>query len=116
MVEEKVCPRRGKFLIMNRQELLGYFLQIRRNKKLLCNDCNECYNCKRFLFIRKEMNKNAFFVRDMGPKNELWPKQPILWQVFNNKDLKKNEFNFKIYIHFLIKKFDFKKMKLLKFL
>ena len=78
MVEEKVCPRRGKFLIMNRQELLGYFLQIRRNKKLLCNDCNECYNCKRFLFIREEMNKNAFFVRDTGPKNEPWPKQPIL--------------------------------------
>ena len=35
------------------------------------------------------MNKNAFFVRDTGPKNEPWPKQPILWQVFDNKDLKK---------------------------
>lgn len=120
MVEEKVCPRRGKFLIMNRQELLGYFLQIRRNKKLLCNDCYECYNCKRFLFIREEMNKNAFFVRDTGPKNELWPKQPILWQVLDNKDIIKNEFNFKIYIHkkfksdFLIKKFDFKKNEIIE--
>ena len=67
------------------------------------------------------MNKNAFFVRDTGPKNELWPKQPILWQVFDNKELeKKNEFNFKIYIHkkfksgFLIKKFDFKKNEIIE--
>ena len=68
MVEEKVCQRRVNFLVMNRQELLGFFLQIRRNKRLLCNDCNHCYNCKRFEFIREEMDKNAFFTRDICPK------------------------------------------------
>ena len=120
MVEEKVCPRRGNFLVMNRQERLGFFLQTRRNKRLLCNDCSDCYNCKRFEFIREEMDKNAFFTRDIGPKKEPWPKQPILWQVFVNEDFKKNEFNFKIYIHkkflsdFLIKKFDFEKNQIIE--
>ena len=120
MVEEKVCLRCGNFLVMNRQELLVFFLQIRRNKRLLCNDCNDCYNCKRSEFIREEMDKNAFFTRDIGPKKELWPKQPILWQVFDNDDFKKNEFNFKIYIHkkflsdFLIKKFDFEKNQIIE--
>ena len=120
MVEEKVCLRRGNFLVMNRQELLSFFLQTRRNKILLCNDCNDCYNCKRFEFIREEMDKNAFFTRDIGPKMEPWPKQPILWQVFDNEDFKKNEFNFKIYIHkkllsdFLIKKFDFEKNQIIE--
>ena len=120
MVEEKFCQRRGKFLVMNHQELLGFFLQTRRNKILRYNDCNKCYNCKRFLFIREEMDKNAFFAKDIGPKNEPWPKQPILWQVFDNEDFKKNEFNFKIYIHkkflseFLIKKFDFKKNQIIE--
>ena len=120
MVEEKVYLRRGNFLVMNRQELLSFFLQTRRNKILLCNDCNNCYNCKRFEFIREEMDKNAFFTRDIGPKKEPWPKQPILWQVFVNEDFKKNEFNFKIYIHkkflsdFLIKKFDFEKNQIIE--
>ena len=61
MVEEKVCLRRGNFLVMNRQELLSFFLQTRRNKILLCNDCNDCYNCKRFEFIREEMDKKCLF-------------------------------------------------------
>ena len=89
MVAEKVSPRRGKFLVMNRHELLGVSLQTRRNKRLLCNDCNDCYNCKRFEFIKEEMDKNAFFTRDILPKKKPWPKQPILWQVFDNEDFKK---------------------------
>ena len=120
MVAEKVCPRRSKFLVMNRHELPGLFLQTRRNKRLSCNDCNDCYNCKRFEFIKEEMDKNAFFTRDILPKKKPWPKQPILWQVFDNEDFKKNEFNFKIYIHkkflsdFLIKKFDFEKNQIIE--
>ena len=68
MVAEKVCPPRGKFLVMNRHELLGFSLQTRRNKRLLCNDCNDCYNCKRFEFIKEEMDKNAFLLETLVQK------------------------------------------------
>ena len=57
--------------------------------------------------------------RDLGPKQEPWPRQPVLWQVFedfrkSSNNVDKNTYKFKIYIektvisNFLVKKFDFK--------
>ena len=118
-MQQKVCPVRGEYFVMNRQELLGFFLQKRRNNTILCKNCKKCYNCNRFEYIKEQLEKNAFFERQLGPKQEPWPHQPVLWQVFN--DLKKtsnkfdkNTYKFKIYIektvisNFLVKKFGFK--------
>ena len=117
-MQQKVCPVRGEYFVMNRQELLGFFLQKRRNNTILCKNCKKCYNCNRFEYIKEQLEKNAFFERQLGPKQEPWSRQPVLWQVFDFKKTSnkfdKNTYKFKIYIektvisNFLVKKFDFK--------
>ena len=118
-MQQKVCPVRGEYFVMNRQELLGFFLQKRRNNTILCKNCKKCYNCNRFEYIKEQLEKNAFFERQLGPKQEPWPQQPVLWQVFedfkkSSNNVDKNTYKFKIYIektvisNFLVKKFDFK--------
>ena len=118
-MQQKVCPVRGEYFVINRQELLGFFLQKRRNNTILCKNCKKCYNCNRFEYIKEQLEKNAFFERQLGPKQEPWPRQPVLWQVFedfkkSSNNVDKNTYKFKIYIektvisNFLVKKFDFK--------
>ena len=118
-MQQKVCPVRGEYFVMNRQELLGFFLQKRRNNTILCKNCKKCYNCNRFEYIKEQLEKNAFFERQLDPKQEPWPRQPVLWQVFedfkkSSNNVDKNTYKFKIYIektvisNFLVKKFDFK--------
>ena len=60
-MQPKVCPRRGVYFVMNRQELLGFFLQKRRINTIFCGECqkDECYDCKRFYYIRNQLEKNA---------------------------------------------------------
>ena len=41
MVQQKVCPVRGEYAVMNRQELLAFFLEKRRE------NINFCKNCKK---------------------------------------------------------------------
>ena len=58
----------------------------------------------RFYYIQNELEKNAFFEKQIGPKKEPWPCQPILWQVFhdfnkNQNNLDKNTYKFRTYIH-----------------
>ena len=119
-MQQKVCQRRGEFFIMNLQELLGFFLKEKRNNTILCGNCKkeDCYNCNRFEYIKEQLEKNAFFERQLGPKQEPWPRQPVLWQVFNDfkktsNKFDKNTYKFKIYIektvisNFLIKKYNF---------
>ena len=118
-MQQKVCSVCGEYFVMNCQELLGFFLQKRRNNTILCKNCKKCYNCNRFEYINKQLEKNAFFERQLGPKQEPWPRQPVLWQVFedfrkSSNNVDKNTYKFKIYIektvisNFLVKKFDFK--------
>ena len=118
-MQQKVCPVRGEYFVMNRQELLGFFLQKRRNNTILCKNCKKCYNCNRFEYIKEQLEKNAFLERELGPKQEPWPRQPVLWQVFedfkkSSNNVDKSTYKFKIYIektvisNFLVKKFDFK--------
>ena len=118
-MQQKVCPVRGEYFVMNRQELLGFFLQKRRNNTILCKNCKRCYNCNRFEYIKEQLEKNAFLERELGPKQEPWPRQPVLWQVFedfkkSSNNVDKSTYKFKIYIektvisNFLVKKFDFK--------
>ena len=98
-MQQKVCPRRGTFFIMNRQELLSFFLQTRKNKKLLCNDYNNCYNCKRFEFIKEELNKNAFFVREIEPKKTRGQNNQFCGKFSTKKTLEKTNLILKfIYI------------------
>ena len=115
-MQQKVCPVRGEYFVMNRQELLGFFLQKRRNNTILCKNCKKCYICNRFEYIKEQLEKNA---RQLGPKQEPWLRQPVLWQVFedfkkSSNNVDKNTYKFKIYIektvisNFLVKKFDFK--------
>ena len=44
-----------------------------------------------FYYIRNQLEKNAFFETQIGPKKKPWPRQPILWQVFH--DFNKNQNN-----------------------
>ena len=63
-MQEKVCKKSGDvYYIMNRQELLGFFLQKRRNNTILCGRCqkDDCYNCNRFNYIREQLEKKIFF-------------------------------------------------------
>ena len=100
---------------MKRQELLVFFLQKRRINTILCGRCqkDDCYICNRFNYIREQLEKKHFFEADPG-----WPRQPILWQVFDDFSKKSNNFDkntykFRIYIErkvfskFLVKKYDF---------
>ena len=125
-MQEKVCKKRGDiYYIMNRKELFGFFLQKRRNYTILCGRCVDCYNCNRFNYIREQLEKNAFFERQYGPKSEPWLRQAILWQVFDNflkepNNLDKNRYKFRIYIHktvlsnFSARRYDFKNDKIIE--
>ena len=59
---QKSCSK-GEYYIMNRQELLGFFLQKRKNNTILCGRCqkDDCYGCNRFNYIREQLKKNHFF-------------------------------------------------------
>ena len=113
-MQQKICSK-GEYYIMNRQELLGFFLQKRRINTILYGRCqkDDCYNCNRFNYIREQLEKNHFFEADPG-----WRSQLILWQVFDDFSKKSNKFDkniykFRIYIErkvfskFLVKKYDF---------
>ena len=60
-MQQKVCPVRGEYFVMNRQELLGFFLQKRRNNTILCKNCKKCYNCNRFEYIKEQLEKKCVF-------------------------------------------------------
>ena len=91
MVQQKVCPVRGEYAVMNRQELFAFFLEKRRENINFCKNCkkDDCYSCNRFLYIRDQLEKNAFFTRGVGLKKDPMPRQPVLWQIFDN--LKKKQ-------------------------
>ena len=123
-MQQKICSK-GEYYIMNRQELF----QKRRNNTILCGWCQKdnCCYCNRFNYIREQLEKNAFFERQYGPKDEPWCRQPVLWQVFDDfikktNNLDKNTFKFRIYIektvlsNFLIKKYDFINAKIIEIL
>ena len=105
-MQQKVCPRRGEYFVMNRNELLGcFFFQKRRINTILCERCQkgDCYDCNRFNFIRKQIEKNTFFEKQIGPKKEPWLRQPVLWQDFDDfnkrpNQLDKNTYRFRIFI------------------
>ena len=112
-MQQKICLK-GEYYIMNRQKLLGFFLQKRRINTILCGRCqkDDCCNCNRFKYIREKLEKNAFF------EKQDWPRQPLLWQVFDDfikkpNNLDENIYKFRIYIEktvlskFLVKKYDF---------
>ena len=58
---------------MNRQELLGFFLQKKIINTILCGRCqkDECCNCRRFNYIRKQLEKKCFYrkIRLATPTN-----------------------------------------------
>ena len=77
-MQKKVCKKRGDvYYIMNRRELFGFFLQKRRNYRILCGQSQkvDCYSCNSFNYIREELEKNAFFKRqrvDSGSANQFY--------------------------------------------
>ena len=115
-MQPKVCPHCGEYFVMNRQELLGFFIQKKKKRinTILCGHCqkDECYNCNKFYYIRNQLEKNPFSEKKIGPKKETWPSQPILWEVFdhfnkNQNNLDKNTYKFRIYIHKTVLSFFF---------
>ena len=85
----------GNYLILNRKELLLFFLKQKRINNILCKSCEE---------------KNG--------------QQPVLWEVFNNfkthNRADENIFKFRIFIeknffcNFLIKDFNFNENKIVE--
>ena len=86
---------------------------------------NNCYSCNKINFIKSELERNAFFSKDLGPMGDAMPRQPVLWQVFDNyqkkpNNLFKNEFKFRIFIekkvfsYHLVKKYDFLDNKIIE--
>ena len=72
----------GKYYILNRKELLSFFLKQKRIVNIA--------------YIKEELLKNGFFEKIHGDE------QPVLWQVFNNFKTPnisdKNIFKFRIFI------------------
>ena len=113
--------KHGNHSILNHQELIGDFLEKRRINSNICGCCEKanCNDCNRFNYIRNQLEKNAFFeIQD-------YPRQPILWQFFDDFDkvpnnLHKNVYRFCIYIektvlsNVLVKKYDFKNDKIIE--
>ena len=107
----------GNYFILNRKELLLFFLKQKRTN-ILCKCCKGkyCYICNLFAFIKEELLKNGFFEKMSDGQ------QPIFCQVFNNFKMPnradKNIFKFTIFIekkfccNFLIKDFDFDENKI----
>ena len=58
----------GKYYILNRKELLSFFLKQKRIVNILCKSCKEknCYICNRFAYIKEELLKNGFFEKIPG--------------------------------------------------
>ena len=71
---------------MDRNELLRVFLTQRKKNLNICKNCkkNNCYSCNKINFIKSELERNAFFSKDLGPMGDAMPHQPVLWQVFEN--------------------------------
>ena len=67
----------GYYSILNRQEILSWFLDKRREIQNVCGRCqkSDCYTCNRHDYIRAQLEKNAYF------KAQNRPRQPILWQI-----------------------------------
>ena len=65
MVQQKVCPVRGEYAIMNRQELLAFFLEKRKENINFCKNCKkgDFYSCNRFLYIRDQLEKKCVFYK-----------------------------------------------------
>ena len=63
----------GYYSILNRQEVLSWFLDKRRENKNVCGRCQEsdCYTCNRFNYVRTQLEINAYF------EAQDWPHQPI---------------------------------------
>ena len=103
----------GYYSILNRQEVLSWFLDKRRKKQNVCGRCqkSDCYTCNRLNYIRTQLEINAYF------EAQDWLRQPILWQIFEdfNKEPNrsdKNIYRVRIYIEktvrtdFFVKNFD----------
>ena len=102
------------YLILNRQEIISWLLDKRRENQENCGRCQKggCYVCNRFNYIKTELEKNAFFEKQDKPR------QPVLWKIHDNvnkepKKYDKSIYRFRIYFErtvkgdYLIQKYDF---------
>ena len=107
MVYEKICPVREKYNVMDRNELLNSFLTQRRKNLNIFKNCkkNNRYSCNKINFIKIELERNAFFSKDLGPKGDAMPRQPVLWRVFDNYQKNRTLYlKMNLKLEFLLKK------------
>ena len=101
------------YLILNRQEIISWLLDKRRENQENCGRCQKggCYVCNRFNYIKTELQKNAFF------EKQDWARLPVLWQIHDNFNKEPNKYHqniyrFRIYIErtitsdYLIQRYD----------
>ena len=60
----------GYYSILNRQEVLSWFLEKRRENENACNRYQnfDCYTCNRFDYIRTQLKNNAYFEAQEHPR------------------------------------------------
>ena len=53
----------GDYLILNRQEIMAWFLDKRKENQNYCGRCEKasCFVCQRFDYIKKQLQENAYF-------------------------------------------------------
>ena len=64
----------GNYFILNRKELLLFFLKQKRINNILCKSCKEknCYICNRFAFIKEQLFKKMVFLKQCKIENNLF--------------------------------------------
>ena len=107
--------------MFDRKQTLDWFLCCRGVNILNCKNCGkeDYYLCGRFEYIKKQLDQNHYF----EAANSI--RQPILWRIYDNYNLKPNRLNlnkytFCIKIHrtvksdFLIKQLNFEEHEIEK--
>ena len=88
-----------EYFVLNLTELNGWFECICKEKDTLCccsADAPVCYNCSRFDYINKELEKVDYFGRDAVLYKGI--RRPIKWQIRSNYENPRKKFNFAVFI------------------
>ena len=85
--------KHGDYLILNRQEIMAWFLDKRKENQNYCGCCKKrkFFVCQRFDYIKKELQGNAYF------ETQDCPRQLILWQIFDKFEKELNSRDKNIY-------------------
>ena len=88
-----------EYFLLSLTELNVWFECLCKEKDTLCCCCADaliCYNCIRFDYITKELEKVDYFGRDAVLYNGI--RKPIKWQIHSNYEYPNRKFKFAVFI------------------